>query len=177
MNDELKERLKSIIARICELTDELGHLQDWDDPHELSRPATPEQIAQIERVAGFPLPPDYRAFLELHNGWHEFVGENDILAAEQMTPGAMADSIADTRSIQEENDDPALRGFIINASISGSDIAYIDPATQRPDGTADVVRWDPRAREYHRSPSFMAYLEHHVELLQRRIAKERAKLR
>lgn len=177
MNDDLKPRIQAAIARIWALTDELHRLKGWEIPRALGAPATPEQVASVQQVAGFPLPPDYRAFLELHNGWRGFSGENDILSAEQMGPGDMARSLADTRSVQEELDDPARDGFIINASVSGSDIAYIDPAAQRPDGTADVVRWDPRALEYQRSPSFIDYLEHYVEVIERLIAKERAKSR
>ena len=177
MNDDFKRRIEATITQIWALTDELHRLKGWEFPRALGAPATPEQVAAIERVAGFTLPPDYRAFLELHNGWRGFSGENDLLSAEQMGPGDMARSIADTRSVQEELDDPARNGFIISASISGSDIAFIDPATRRPDGTADVVRWDPRALEYQRSPSFIAYLEHYIEVLERLIAKERAKSR
>ena len=94
-----------------------------------------------------------------------------------MTSGAMLSSIAETKAIQQETDDPAINGFVINASISGSDIAYVDAATRKPDGTSDVVCWDPRMRGYKRFSSFTAYLAGEVELLERLIVKERAKLR
>ena len=35
-------------------------------------PATPEAIRSFERRIGFQLPPSYREFLSLHNGWEHF---------------------------------------------------------------------------------------------------------
>lgn len=177
MNADLKSTLRKLMARIEQLAVELDHLHGWENERQPGPPASPAQVTLIERAAGFELPADYRAFLELHNGWQGFSGENALLSAEQMMHGPMHSSIAETKEVQRETDDPAITGFIINASISGSDIAYIDPSTRRPDGSADVVRWDPRMREYKRFPSFTAYLAGQVELLERLIAKERAKLR
>jgi hypothetical protein len=174
---ELKTRIRELIADTVRLDEELDRLRGFEVERALGAPSRPEQIAAIERVAGFGLPVDYRAFLELHNGWRGFSGENDLLSAEQMTSGAMRDSILETKELQRENSDPAAGGFVINASVSGTDIAYIDPSTITAQGSAEVVRWDPRMREYKRAPSFIAYLEDHVASLERRIAKERAKLR
>lgn len=177
MSEALKASLRTLIDKITQLAAEMDQLTGWDIERSLGSPASPAQVALIQKAAGFELPPDYRTFLELHNGWQGFSGENALLSAEQMTGGPMASSVAETKEIQREVSDPAVNGFVINASESGSDIAYIDPATLRPDGTADVVRWDPRMREYKRFPSFMAYLAGQVDLFERRIAKEREKQR
>jgi hypothetical protein len=176
-NERGLESNPPLLARIEQLAVELDQLHGWENERQLGTPASPAQMALIQQTAGFELPPDYRAFLELHNGWQGFSGENALLSAEQMMSGPMRSSIAETKDIQRETDDSAINGFVINASISGSDIAYIDPSTRKPDGIADVVRWDPRMREYKRFPSFTAYLAGQVDLLERLIAKERAKLR
>lgn len=42
-------------------------------------PATESQIAEYERECGFPLPPSFRRFLLLHNGWPDFLGDAAIL--------------------------------------------------------------------------------------------------
>jgi cell wall assembly regulator SMI1 len=173
----LQLSLRDLIEQITGLLTELDRLCGWEIEHRLGPPANAGQIAVIERLAGFQLPPDYRAFLELHNGWHGFSGEHDLLSAEQMTSAPMARSIARTRALQVETADPAAAGFVIYASVSGSDIAYIDPATRRPGGMADVVQWDPLMSEYARFGSFVAYLQGQVEVLEHLIAKERLRLR
>ena len=42
-------------------------------------PATEGQVAAYERECGFPLPPSFRAFLLLHDGWPDFLGDAAIL--------------------------------------------------------------------------------------------------
>lgn len=41
---------------------------DWEERPLFDTPASPTEIAAIEQSAGFPLPPDYRAFLALTAG-------------------------------------------------------------------------------------------------------------
>ncbi len=43
---------------------------------ELNAPATAAGIAYVENYLGRPLPEDYRAFLELSDGWEGFLGES-----------------------------------------------------------------------------------------------------
>jgi hypothetical protein len=42
-------------------------------------PATERQVADYERDCQFPLPPSFRAFLLLHDGWPDFLGDAAIL--------------------------------------------------------------------------------------------------
>lgn len=42
-------------------------------------PATERQIADYEQQCGFPMPPTFRAFLLLHDGWPDFLGDAAIL--------------------------------------------------------------------------------------------------
>lgn len=177
MNETLKAELRALVDRLWHLSIELDQVNDWDNPRALGQPATPSQIELVEKVAGFPLPPDYRAFLQLHNGWEGFNGENALMSAEEMSHGPFASSVAETKDIQREISDSGADGFVFNASVSGSDIAYMDLAAVHPDGTADVVRWDPRMREYKRYPSFKAYLAGQADLTETLIAEARGKLR
>lgn len=158
------DELARLIAAILERAQELDRLHGWQIQRRLGAPATVDQLALVEHVAGFELPADYRTFLELHNGWEGFSGENALLSAEQMTSGAMRASIDETKAIQRETNDRAANGLVINASISGSDIAFIVPST------GAVVRWGPGTGEYKRYASFDGYLNSHLEGLLRRIA-------
>ena len=115
--------------------------------------------------------------MSMHDGWSAFNGQNDLLSIAQRQSPLFQRSIERTKEIQREKDDPAVDGFVIEASTSDTDIAYLDPDRRRSDGTTDVVRWDARASEYERVPSFEAYLAKHLDFLERWIAEERAKLR
>ena len=43
--------------------------EDIEDKQQLGPPASEEQIAKLEQKIGIALPPSYRAFLTIHNGW------------------------------------------------------------------------------------------------------------
>lgn len=176
MNVDLKNSLMELITRISALEAELESLSGWKSSSHLGFPASADQVDTIERLAGFKLPPDYRIFLELHNGWHGFSGEYDILPAEQMTQNEIVKSIEELKAMQRELGDPS-DGFVIMAAVGGSDLVYFDPASRRSDGTIDVVYWDPCKREGRRHPSFLAFLEREAVVLEQIVAKERKKVR
>lgn len=194
--------LKDLVARICDVRAELDPLihrqliadaQSSGNPvvaaifgaakpdgrldHQLGASATLEQIRAIEQRAGLTLPPDYRAFLELHNGWLGFSGEHHLLSAEQMADAAFVHSIAETKAVLREDKNSTFHGdgLVIVASQSGDMLVVIAPTTQRADGTADVIQGDCRVGEFKRSPSFLAFLEGRLQLLERRLEKARAR--
>jgi SMI1 / KNR4 family (SUKH-1) len=177
MEREIQSSLKRLITRIVELMEELSRLRGQEAEHQLGIPASPADVDAVERLAGFPLPRDYRTFLLMHNGWSGLNGQNDLLSSEQIGTGRMKRSIEETKEIQREQSDPAADGFVIEASLSDTDLAYFDPASRRSDGSMDVVRWDARVGEYRRYPSFTEYLSGYASSLERRIARERGKLR
>jgi len=175
--DGLRARLEQVVAKILQRQSELDTLLEEDSEQQLGPPASDAALDALEQQAGFPLPPDYRLFLSMHDGWSAFNGQNDLLSTTQRQTRLFQRSIERTKEIQREQNDPAVDGFIIEASTSDTDIAFLDPARHRTDGTMDVVRWDARASEYERVPSFEAYLAKHLEFLERWIAEEKSKLR
>src|SRR3954453_21247224 len=75
--------LETLIRELMEAMLEYDRLAfDEERPHELGPPASPKQIAKLEGILGKSLPPSYRAFLELHNGWSHFDGGAKLLAVE-----------------------------------------------------------------------------------------------
>jgi hypothetical protein len=51
-------------------------------------PASEEQIALYEKHLGRPLPPSYRAFLSLHDGYQALAYPGDMLSIEDVMPEA-----------------------------------------------------------------------------------------
>ena len=75
--------LQKLIHELAEVKREYSRLAfDEEDRMMLGEPASPSQIAKLERRLGKPLPPSYRAFLELHNGWELFDGGLNLLSVE-----------------------------------------------------------------------------------------------
>lgn len=177
MSGSTKEQLSMVVNRIIKLKSQLDDLRGWSVEHQLAGPARPKDVDAVERMAAFPLPEDYREFLLMHDGWIGMRGENDLLSTSQLQSDSMKSAIEELKEIQLEMDDPALNGFVIDASLGDTDIAYFDPSSLKESGTIDVVRWDARAGEYARYESFTGYLIGLANSLDRRIQSEMKKQR
>lgn len=171
----LEIELRQTIERIKTLRTELNRLKGRQFESTLLPPARPEDIEMVEQEFGIRLPPDFTTFLSSHNGWQRFNGQNDLLSTGQMRGGPMRQAIDDMKQIQRNAGDRAAQGFVIEASLSDTDMAFFDLSSQRPEGAFDVVRWDNR--EYKRYPGFLQYLVGFGDTLARRIEKERRRLR
>lgn len=147
---------------------------DEDIKHARGKPCSPKQIAQLEKSLGRPLPPSYRAFLELHNGWAEFSGESKLLAVEDQRSEWVQDRLDDIDELCTEFDteNPFEHGALpILLGEDTKSVLYVDPRTERADGEMDFVALDI-IEEEHRFPDFASFLAHKLALLHRLIDKE-----
>jgi hypothetical protein len=177
MSMSLGGELQEKVERIARLRREFDRLRGRDLGSRPRPPASEEEVVAAEQHVGMSFPPDYRAFLLLHNGWYRFDGENHILSTDQLQQGQINENITAIKELERRNREPVADGFVIVASESGTDVAYFDPRTRRPDGRMDVVRWGGDVGEYRRLPGFAEYLDHYAASLERRIAKENSRLR
>ncbi len=137
--------LKALIREIMEAKLEYDRLAfDEERPHELGRPATPKQIGKLERILGKPLPPSYRTFLELHNGWSHFDGGAKLLAVEDHGSKWVKDMLVMFKNGYEDvGENPFDTGTL--PVLLGPDVhnfLVLDPTKVRKDGEMDFVMYD-----------------------------------
>src|SRR5262245_49125816 len=135
----LEIELREVIKRIKTLRTELDWLKGRQFESTLLPPARPEDLEMVEEEFAIRLPPDFATFLLSHNGWQGFNGQNDLLSTGQMREGPMRRAIDEMKQIQRNAGDRAAEGFVIEASLSDTDMAFFDLSSQQPEGAFDVV--------------------------------------
>lgn len=144
---------------------------DEESEHEVGKPTSLQQLAKLEKKLGKPLPPSYKAFLELHNGWDGFAAGAKLLAADDHPSELVEERLADMRELFPEVglENPFEKGALPVMLGEDSDLVlYIDPRTTRPDGEMDFVLLDNTAED-RRFPDFTSFLRYRLDLLRRMI--------
>lgn len=101
------------------------------------RPATEEAIASAEARTGASLPPSYRTFLRLSNGWCGFLGDDELFPIEVIAdPKAPASARVDFLDICE--DEEYSKGTIVLGGGRRS-VYLLRPAAKGEE--AEVVMW------------------------------------
>jgi hypothetical protein len=140
-----------------------------------SPPATPAELAAWERSTGLSLPPSYRAFAQISNGWplvdFDYGAVRpvaEIGRVRDLEPGLLQawedsfdeDDTADDEGELRDDEVPLLRRCLLLND--GSDNFLLDPGHTSTDGewaTWDFTNWYPGAANG--APSFRAGLERH----------------
>jgi hypothetical protein len=106
-------------------------------------PASPKAIAAVEKYLGLSLPPSYRAFLELHNGYDCLAYPGHMLPVEAHMPGSeWHDTIVDWKKMTATSGGAeVLDGIFIAYLDSPNNWAFLDPNKPRPGGELTVVKW------------------------------------
>jgi hypothetical protein len=147
---------------------------DEEGEHKLGKPCSPKQIAALEKILGKPLPPSYKAFMELHNGWDDFSGDAKLLAVEDHKSEMVKERLLDMEELFADTDEenpfekgamPVLLGEDSNMCL------FLDPNTIRPNGEMDYVLLDI-VKEEERFKDFTSFLEYRLDLFKRMIDKE-----
>jgi hypothetical protein len=168
--------LKSLISEIERALRELDRLTlDEEDAHELGAPATPQQISNLEKLIGKPLPPSYRAFLELHNGWADFDGEAKLLAIEDHDKKWVKQRVKDWSDLfEDEGKNPFSNGCIpILLGKTESSYLVLDPRKVRRDGEMEFVVYDYNVPE-ETFKDFTAFLRDSLNTLEELIEDEKS---
>jgi cell wall assembly regulator SMI1 len=127
------------------------------DEQALGAPASEDEIAELEHQLGQKLPPSYRQFLLLHNGWRMASGAMDLLSVTEMLIGSRHDRVQ-KRQQQEGRVDPvAASGLVVGSADITPTMLLLDPDTVDENGEWLVIR-------YHKGPeqtyaSFLDWLE------------------
>jgi hypothetical protein len=100
--------------------------------------ATPRQIANVEKKLGRELPPSYREFLSVHDGWPELLHGTSLLGATHLARGTF-DGVAKSEIDIEDGVASKLVAFGIDGA--GESIFAWDMNAKSDDGELGVVVW------------------------------------
>ncbi len=147
---------------------------DEENEHPLGKPCSQKQILTLEKRLGKPLPPSYRAFMELHNGWTNFAADAKLLAVEDHKSEWVEERLLDMKELfpEADQDDPFEQGsMLVMVGEDSEEVLYVDPSTVRADGEMDFVALDI-VEETGRYKDFTSFLEYKLDLFRRMIDKQ-----
>jgi SMI1 / KNR4 family (SUKH-1) len=161
------------LAEALRTYDRLAFDEEYE--HKLGKPSSPTQIATLEKGLGKPLPPSYKAFLDLHNGWSDFAGDAKLLAVEDHGSEWVKERLLDLDELFDEfgGENPFNEGAIpVMLGEDSQQTLLVDPRTVREDGEMDFVALDI-IEEERRFKDFTSFLQHKLNLLKQLIDKQK----
>jgi hypothetical protein len=142
-------------------------------PNQILGPgASDESILRLEASEGIVLPPSYREFLLMHDGWKYYSGDADILSIAQRSDPATRRRLAEVSSWIASTGAANSKKLVIIAGLDSTYIVYLDFATRRGDGEVDVVEFGLEEGELDRHETFLVFLEDQSRVLEEMIADE-----
>jgi hypothetical protein len=159
---ELQMRITNAVTAGVRARAQFYEAIELPNEQQLGLPATEEQIAALEQRVGRPLPPSYRTFLSLYNGWRQVDGETDLLSTDEILEGRRAERI---RAWQQDaakwGDEVGGHGLVIGFSDISQSRIILDP---RNVGEGDewplYENYKDEEQEY---SSFLEWLEQSVD--------------
>jgi hypothetical protein len=160
-----------LLIRIRETHTEISWLQPYRDLGLIPNPAASEvALRRAEERIGRPLPPSYRAFLALHDGWPRFFDGASLLGSANLGHRQYEDlARAAFEAAETPVPDlgpptrPRARALIpFGADLEGTTLFAFNPAVVGPDGEYEVIAWVNEIGV--RQPSFRAFLEWILDL-------------
>ena len=136
------ERIREAVAEVVPELSRLSAYERYRDVIPKARPpATERQIAKYEQYLGLRLPPSYRAFLELYNGYEWLAFPGHMLAIEEVMPeGDYYDDIKEWKTVMAEAGlGDALDGVVVAYLDQPNNWAYLDPNRAGVDGELNLA--------------------------------------
>lgn len=164
IGDEVDMRVRTALTDLHIARKEFMTAVGMTGTNSLPAPASEENIMQLEKTIGRSIPPSYRSFLRIHDGFPEMDGEVNLLRVADMisffTMGA-ADLL---RKIAEATSKDFIQRCIVFGTSSLSTSAYLfDPEEQQSKGEWAVIEFDEEEGIESVHVNFLAFLEKSVE--------------
>jgi cell wall assembly regulator SMI1 len=162
--EDIKKRIEAIVQ---ELHQELTNLSKNDDYSHIKPkahpPATEDQIEEYEKHLGHSLPPSYRAFLELYNGYDWLAYPGHMLSIEDVMPrGRWYEDIVEWKKTSARyGSGEVLDGIVIGNLGNMNNWVYLDP-NRSVDGELVLVEWEPEDSDEY--PTLVEFLEECLEV-------------
>ena len=170
MEGPLADRIRQAVARGMEARAEYYGAIDLPNGQQLGPPVEPSKLLQLEERTGLVLPPSYRTFLSLHDGWRMVDGATDLLSVQEMLEGPRQRKIKKWQEqARRTGDSVAANSLVIGSSDITPTRLLLDPESMDSEGEWRVVQHH-KAEEYD-YPSFLDWLEESAEDF-RQLARE-----
>lgn len=168
---KLKKLIDNLASALCE-RDRL--IFDEEYPHALGKPCSLKQIESLESILGKPLPPSYRIFMELHNGWSKFIGDAKLLAVEDHGSDWVKERLLALATLFADfGENPFEEGAIpVLLGNTAKEFLIVDPRTVRENGEMDFVSFDI-CHEEDRFKDFTSFLQENLDILYQMIEDEK----
>lgn len=140
----LAERMAALVARVRrEIEAEAQRLRVPPPVLRPNPPASPAAIESFERHVQMPMPPSYRAFLALHDGYAGLAHGGDFLPLAELMPGGAAQARihAWKRQCADYGSPEVMDGIVIASTRQPNNWLYIDPNQPPRDGELPLVLW------------------------------------
>ncbi|MBE7446402.1 MAG: SMI1/KNR4 family protein [Planctomycetia bacterium] len=106
----------------------------------LNPPAKESEIAAFEKWLGQQLPPSYRIFLSLHNGWQHWEGDTHLISIEQHQRGKYAEWIEKLKKeAWEEGNSAAIDGIFIGVQLDSVGGYILDTSKVDDKGEMEII--------------------------------------
>jgi hypothetical protein len=163
--------MEAWIQRVFELNAAYEALLGISSKQQLGPPATEADIAKLEAWLGSPLPPSYRLFLSLHDGWSEFQADISLLSIEEQMHGDASEYIRSWKSDAWAKGEAVLLNGLVIGVETGAGKGYIIDTAQRDDrGEMDIIYWV--FFETERYPDFLEMLQRKAQYMEEFIAED-----
>jgi len=167
----------NLLRKTKELQTEILRLAPYRDVGLVPNPgASPSAIAAVEERISHRLPPSYREFLALHDGWPRFFEGATLLGTANLGKRMYEDM---ARAVFEAAETPVPhlappsrveRAPIVpfGIDLQGTTLFAFNPNVTRADGECEVVAWVNEVGV--RSDTFTGFLEFVVEMCESELA-------
>ena len=161
MNHNIEDRIRQAVIEGKEARSAYYLAIELLDQQQLGLPSNSTLLSELETQLGYHLPPSYRIFLTLFDGWRMVDGAMDLLSIEEMSEGPRKESIIKwKRKAKESGDIVAFRSLVIGLSEITPTKLLLDPEVVDEDGEWRIVQHHKDEEcEY---PSFLIWLEESV---------------
>lgn len=172
MNKIDRETLEHWIYEVFKLNQEYYSLIQADIEQKLNPPAQEAEISAFENWIGISLPPSYRMFLSLHNGWQCFEGGTHLISLDQQRRGEYAEWIKKLKSSAwEEGSAVLITGIFIGVQLNEVGGYILD--ISKTDDRSEMEIINQEYDEVDRYSDFVDFLQKTAEDLEGLINEEK----
>ena len=162
MAKTLQERIQAAVQDGVAARHEYFGSIGLQDEQSLGPPAREDELRQIEARLKRQLPPSYRAFLSLYDGWKMIDGGLDLLSVSELLNGPQHAQIQEwQQQMWKAGDTVAARSLVIGVSHITPTRYLLDPETSDDGGEWQLVQHHKIVEA--EVPSFLQWLEESVD--------------